>query len=529
MRKDKEFSNFRFKLQALTLIVIFIVLAVSFFSYNLGSRMVLKYAPLIDATMEIKLEATTAILLFEEIMSGEGKEDINAVYKNINNSIWYAEAMIHGGKNEEGTFIPLKNKDLITEITSVLEKLIQFKNIVEIQYASINDSKVGSEYDKRYDVIFRDFIEGADIVETKLQKTISSELENYQLLNYIIALCSIVFILLISYFILYYQKKLIQSFRLLIEFNNKLKYAEQKALKAISSQKAILAAIPDLMFEVSLDGKYIDIWASNPQELAATKKELLGHTVREKLPDEVAQKVMHAIEETNDKGSSFGQEIYLDTPNGSLWFELSVSIKNNENSPPTFIALSRNITDRKEMELKLVQLSNYDSLTNLYNRRVLEERLIQDIKRANRYKHSLSICMLDIDYFKNINDTYGHQEGDEVLIEISKLITSTLRDIDYCGRYGGEEFVIVLPNTSISKTKEFAERLRLKVQNKVFISDDKENFNITISIGISEISEKNNSLENLIKLADLAMYQAKDRGRNCIVTNSDSNPAVVKV
>jgi len=301
-----------------------------------------------------------------------------------------------------------------------------------------------------------------------------------------------------------------------MNITDKLKFTEIKLQEVISSQEAVFAAIPDLMFELDLDGRYINIWANNPQELAATEKELLGNTVFEKLPQSAAQEVIDAIQEATDIGSSFGRQIYIDTPDGGLWFELSVSIKNNETIDNTYIVLSRNITDRKKLEIKLLKLSNYDSLTNLYNRRVFEEKLALEIIRANRYKHSLSLCMLDIDYFKNVNDSYGHQKGDEVLMEVSKLIKSTLRDIDFCGRYGGEEFVIVLPETSSSEAKEFAERLRSKISNEVFILDNKEKFNITISAGISEISEKSNSLESLIKLADLAMYHAKNSGRNCI-------------
>ena len=304
-----------------------------------------------------------------------------------------------------------------------------------------------------------------------------------------------------------------------MSISDKLKFTEQKLEEAISSQKAIFSAIPDLMFELDLEGCYINIWANNDQELAATKKELLGNTVVEKLPENAAKEVMNAIKEANDKGNSFGRVIQIDTPNGNLWFELSVSKKYNENLAHTFIVLSRNITDRKELEIKLLELSNYDSLTKLYNRRILEEKLTQDIKRAKRYEHPLSICMLDVDYFKNINDSYGHDVGDRVLKELSALMTSTLREIDYCGRYGGEEFIIVLPEVPISKTKEFAERLRNKIYNKSFLLDSEEIFKISVSIGIAEVNEKNASLENLVKSADLAMYQAKKSGRNRVVIN----------
>lgn len=298
---------------------------------------------------------------------------------------------------------------------------------------------------------------------------------------------------------------------------NKLKQTEQELKEAISSQNAILLALPDLMFELDSNGVYLNIWTNNPQELAATKKELLGHTVGEMLADDASKQVMIAIQDANEKGYSLGRQIHIQTHEGKLWFELSISIKHNENSANTFIVLSRNITDRKNLEIELLHLSHHDPLTNLYNRRVLEERLSKDIQRASRYKVSLSICMLDIDYFKNINDTYGHSIGDMVLKKLSRMIEDALRTTDYTARYGGEEFLIVLADTSLSSTEEFAERLRKQVEEMTIELENKEIIKITVSIGISTFTQERASLDTLISSADLAMYQAKESGRNCII------------
>jgi len=301
----------------------------------------------------------------------------------------------------------------------------------------------------------------------------------------------------------------------------KLKKTEYALKEAITAQRAILAAIPDLMFELDSNGYYLNVWANNPRELAANKKQLLGKTVLEILPDLAAQEVMFALSDAKKEHQSFGRQIYIDTLDGKLWFELSVSIKHNENSPDTFIVLSHNITDRKKLELKLLHLSNYDYLTNLYNRRMLIEQLNNDIKRAIRYKLPLSICMLDIDYFKNINDTYGHNVGDTVLTKMSKLLLSTLRETDYSGRYGGEEFIIVLPETSISRAKELAERLRKKIEHMTIKLKDETQFNFTVSIGIASLNKELNSVDSLIKVADSAMYLAKNAGRNRIMCASE--------
>ena len=136
---------------------------------------------------------------------------------------------------------------------------------------------------------------------------------------------------------------------------DKLQLAEHQLQEAINSQNALFSAIPDLMFELDINGRYINIWASNPQELAASKKELLGYTVEEKLPHEAGQVVLEALAEAKETGNSFGRQIYLDTSGGKLWFELSVSRKDNIDFLNTFIVISRNITNRKVNEDKLAQ------------------------------------------------------------------------------------------------------------------------------------------------------------------------------
>ena len=243
---------------------------------------------------------------------------------------------------------------------------------------------------------------------------------------------------------------------------------------------------------------------------------ILGHTVAQMLPNDAAKQVMIAIRDAEKKGHSLGRQIHIQTPEGRQWFELSISIKHNEDTADTFIVLSRNITDRKKLETDLLHLSKHDPLTNLYNRRVLEERLSKDIQRASRYKVALSICMLDIDYFKKVNDTYGHQIGDMVLKQLSSLIKSALRTTDYTARYGGEEFLIILPDTPLSSAKEFAQRLRKQVEKMPIELEDKKIINITVSIGLSAFIQETSSLDALINSADLAMYQAKKSGRNCI-------------
>ncbi len=172
------------------------------------------------------------------------------------------------------------------------------------------------------------------------------------------------------------------------------------------------------------------------------------------------------------------------------------------------------ITQRKQMENKLKHMATHDPLTGIYNRNEMELRLTDEIERASRYNHNLSIFMLDIDHFKAINDTYGHKIGDDVLCSIAKNMESSIRNTDYVARYGGEEFVVILPETDISKAKELAQRMLKKIaEHRVPISNDQE-INVTISIGIATFSDHAKTGLELLKVADSCMYAAKQAGRN---------------
>lgn len=170
----------------------------------------------------------------------------------------------------------------------------------------------------------------------------------------------------------------------------------------------------------------------------------------------------------------------------------------------------------KEIEVKnkeLEYLAIRDSLTKLYNHNYMYNKLENMIAKSKEVNNSLCVLMVDIDDFKIINDTYGHPFGDKVLISVSKCLTDNTRDTDIIGRYGGEEFMIIFPNTNLYEAKEIAERLRLKISEIKF--NNLENLKITISGGLSEV--KNENAINIVKKADKLLYEAKKNGKNKIV------------
>ena len=159
----------------------------------------------------------------------------------------------------------------------------------------------------------------------------------------------------------------------------------------------------------------------------------------------------------------------------------------------------------------LVDSTAKDGLTNLYTRDVLNIFLEKEISTAKRKKSYVSFAMIDIDDFKYVNDTYGHQKGDEVLKTIGNVLNQNIREMDLAARYGGEELSVVMPNTKAEEAYEIANRIRKEIQSLDF-----NNFTVTVSIGISQ-STRTCSSKTLIFLADKALYKAKENGKNQVI------------
>ncbi|WP_051275988.1 diguanylate cyclase [Desulfovirgula thermocuniculi] len=170
---------------------------------------------------------------------------------------------------------------------------------------------------------------------------------------------------------------------------------------------------------------------------------------------------------------------------------------------------------RKQLMDALLYQASRDSLTGLYNRRQLLLDLEREIARARRYGHPLSLIVLDVDHFKQYNDLNGHLAGDGLLTQLAQLITSGLRSTDLAYRYGGEEFVVLLPETDAAGAVQVAEKLRRKVEEYPFPHEQKQpGGNLTVSLGVAAFPDHAQSTRDLLSAADQAMYEAKSRGRN---------------
>ncbi len=201
-------------------------------------------------------------------------------------------------------------------------------------------------------------------------------------------------------------------------------------------------------------------------------------------------------------GHSIKEAVYIKTSSGEVVENL-----------PYFVKILKLCLERIRLYDKLQQLSIYDSLTKIYNRRHFMERFQEEFERAKKFNHDLSFLMIDIDHFKKINDSYGHLVGDAVLQEVARLIKANIRGIDLAARFGGEEFSVVLPETDKAGAIMLAERINREVSRRALAAFD-EKISVSISIGLASFPQNSIHPDVLLETADKALYKAKVSGRN---------------
>ena len=358
-----------------------------YFSFYRGDELVKKYVPLVDATMEIKLEATISHMYLEEMLHIERDRNIEKALYHLEQSKWYANAMLNGGINSEGTFLPLSDKVMREKIEIVLTALTKFKQMSIERFNRNCITKDGNSLYEEYNTLFKNFIKVADDVETSIQQLITDELKKFNTLKIILIITSSITLIVVIFY---------QNFFA----NRRLSF-----IKTIEDQNRLLT-----------------------------------------------------------------------------------------------------------------EQSNTDALTNIANRRYFDSFVKEKFAWAKRKHESVSVIMIDVDYFKKFNDTYGHTEGDKCLQKITLEIKHHLRrPTDLIARYGGEEFVVVLLDTN--NIEEFIENIRksieaLKIPNE--LSECSEY--VTISAGVSTgIPSEDTEPYSLVQQADAALYMAKDAGRNSVI------------
>jgi diguanylate cyclase (GGDEF)-like protein/PAS domain S-box-containing protein len=283
---------------------------------------------------------------------------------------------------------------------------------------------------------------------------------------------------------------------------------------------------PSVAFIKDPSGRLLFVNAAHEREFGVTAEELVGKTTVEWLGDELGAPLREHDLRVLESGEA--TEVVETVPGLKgvrHWLSHKFPIPDWRGGY-LLGGVALDITERMRAEEAMRELTVRDELTGLYNRREMYRLLNEEVSRHVRYGRPTSLLMLDIDHFKRVNDTYGHQVGDEALKWIASLIVRAARSLDRPIRYGGEEFAVILPETTQEEAHKLAERLRRLIISHPFLHTSGNGgmvLDMTVSVGVASLPGVNRTAEALINGADRALYDAKRRGRNCVVSWSPND------
>ncbi len=312
--------------------------------------------------------------------------------------------------------------------------------------------------------------------------------------------------------------------------------SEFEAIRAERDQLLdLLQALPDISFVVDRDGRYVRVIGGANEALYVNGKGLEGHTLHEALPAELADLCLSLVRTAIDTGDLQTVEYPLRPAEVPLlptmircgpiaqrdhWFEgRMLSLPTFDHPKPVVLWVAVNITPRKQLEDYWRDIAHTDSLTGLATRQRLFELAHREVERSHRHERPLSLLMIDVDHFKRINDRHGHAAGDDALRALTRACNEVLRESDFMGRTGGEEFAVVLPETGLEGAKQIAERLLATVR-EIDLPNLSPGEPLTISIGGAVLASGEN-LDRLMRRADRRLYEAKAAGRDRFLSDGD--------
>ncbi len=282
----------------------------------------------------------------------------------------------------------------------------------------------------------------------------------------------------------------------------------QKLSRAVEQSPAIVMITdPDANIEY-VNPKFTELTGYTFESVKGKNPRILksGHTTNEDYKN---------LWETITSGGEWRGEFLNKKKSGELYWESAhiSSIKDHNGKTTHYLAVKEDITERKSLEEELKRLATTDQLTLAYNRVKFDEIMEREMENVKRYGRPMSVVMFDIDYFKNVNDKYGHAAGDYVLKTIADIVRINNRKTDYLVRWGGEEFIVIAPEADIKMALKAAERIRSAIESYEF----KDVGTVTVSIGVTRFIEKD-SAGSVVDRADQALYRAKKSGRNRVET-----------
>ena len=289
----------------------------------------------------------------------------------------------------------------------------------------------------------------------------------------------------------------------------------------------ILEALPDPVFILSRSGKYVAVFGGRDKRYYHDGTGLIGQYISALIKPEKANWFLEQIDRALASRNLLVEEYELSNhdvkglsdhgPKEPIWFEGRIqALDFMVDGEEVVLWVASNISERHNLEVQLRELSDTDQLTGLFNRRKLEHDLTLHYESFTRYGVPTSILIFDLDNLKKINDTKGHHAGDEMILAVADTCRSTLRKTDTACRFGGDEFVLALPNTEHEQALQFAMRLHKQLREELSRFSVESTF-ATASIGIATMRPEDHCYEDTLKRADRALYEAKGMGKNRVV------------
>jgi len=296
--------------------------------------------------------------------------------------------------------------------------------------------------------------------------------------------------------------------------------ASKKTMNDLARSKndieSILNNMPDIFYRTDMQGVVTLMSPSVKEALDYTPEEMIGKPLADFYctPSDRG-KIIKALEDGNGKAAHV--EACLKHKDGTgRWILTNAYMRLDENGNAVGVeGIARDITERKDMEDKLLRFSRYDDLTQVYNRRIFYTEAEKQMSIAHRYHRPAAVLMMDLDHFKNVNDQYGHHTGDEVLKNFSSICQQAKRHTDVIGRTGGEEFAVFMPETDLDDAIRLAERIGDHTR-KAMVHVDANDVHYTVSIGVAVLKPGETKIDEFLSRADKALYQAKESGRDCV-------------
>ncbi|MDF2154394.1 GGDEF domain-containing protein [Vibrio sp. CAU 1672] len=297
-------------------------------------------------------------------------------------------------------------------------------------------------------------------------------------------------------------------------------------LFTLEHAKEILSCMPDPIFILSDNGIYVDIFGGKDTQSYHDGSGLVGKSLYQVMEAGQADWFVSEIRRALKQNQIVTVEYQLSAqdvkgldqtsgPEGVLHFEGKICpLSLDYQGHAVVLWLTRNVSQRCELEALLRYQSQTDALTNIFNRRVFFEKLEQEVSRCNGTDYQAALLLFDLDFFKAVNDQYGHHAGDFLLVTLTEVVSGMLHYGETFARMGGEEFAIVLPHTSPSQGRERAEKIRAMIQRQRF-KYQQVAMSVTVSFGVTDITRSESNTQ-IYARADKALYHAKRNGRNCV-------------